>query len=151
MTQALREAIAAEARTWLGTPYHHHGRIRGVGVDCAQILAAVYGAAGVVQPDLPLGDYPAQWHLHRSDELYLQHLQQLGATPLPDGQAPQLGDIGVWRFGRTFSHGGIVVDTAGPAPLIVHAYLRRGVILSRTDDEPLAGRPVMYWSVLNGR
>lgn len=32
-----RAAVAQEALAWLGTPYHHHARIKGVGVDCAQI------------------------------------------------------------------------------------------------------------------
>lgn len=27
-------AIVAEARTWLGTPFHHQGRVKGAGVDC---------------------------------------------------------------------------------------------------------------------
>lgn len=30
------EAVT-EALTWLGTPYHHQGRIKGVGVDCRSI------------------------------------------------------------------------------------------------------------------
>jgi len=28
-----RQAIIAEARSWIGTPYLHHGRVKGVGVD----------------------------------------------------------------------------------------------------------------------
>lgn len=29
-----REQVVAEARTWLGTPFQHQGRIKGRGVDC---------------------------------------------------------------------------------------------------------------------
>ena len=139
-----RERVVSEALSWLGTPYHHHARVRGVGVDCAQLLAAVFEAAGVVGP-LDLGNYATQWHLHHSDELFLQWLQHCGAQPLPAGAAPQPGDIGVWRFGRTHSHGGIVVE-AGPDPLVVHAYIRRKVIPTRLSEAPLAGVPVAYWS-----
>lgn len=32
----------AEAITWLGTPYHHQGRVKGVGVDCGTLLCEVY-------------------------------------------------------------------------------------------------------------
>ena len=144
MSADLRQRIATEAATWLGTPYHHHARVKGVGVDCAQLLAAVFEAVGVI-PHLDLGNYATQWHLHHADELFLQWLQRCGASPLPAGQAPGVGDIGVWRYGRTHSHGGIVVD-AGPDPLIVHAYIRRKVIPTRVSEAPLAGVPVCYWS-----
>ena len=79
------------------------------------------------------------------DRSSLQWLQRCGARLLADGEAPQLGDIGVWRYGRTHSHGGIVVE-AGPDPLIVHAYIRRKVITTRVSEAPLAGAPVCYWS-----
>lgn len=32
----------AEALTWLGTPYHQQGRVKGVGVDCGTLLCEVY-------------------------------------------------------------------------------------------------------------
>ncbi len=33
--------VVRTARTWLGTPYHHQGRLKGVGVDCAGLLIGV--------------------------------------------------------------------------------------------------------------
>ncbi len=141
-----RDHIVAEARSWIGTPYHHHGRIKGVGVDCAQILAAVYEVAGLV-PHLDLGNYSPQWHLHRNEEVYLRWLENSGAKRLPESQQPQPGDIGVWQFGRTYSHGGIVVD-GGADPTLVHAYINRGVIVSRASEAPLAGRACMYWGIV---
>ena len=145
-----RDRVVVEARAWLGTPYHHHGRIRGAGVDCAQLSAAVYEAAGVVGPQ-DCGWYPPQWCLHRDRELYLEHLQRAGAKPLPDGERPLPGDMGVWRFGRTYSHGGIVVSDDHD-PLIVHAYIRSGsVVLCRASEQPLAGRPRQWWRIIDGR
>ena len=32
--QRERENLVAEALTWLGTPYHHAGRVKGGGTDC---------------------------------------------------------------------------------------------------------------------
>jgi cell wall-associated NlpC family hydrolase len=40
-------AIVAEARSWIGTPYLHDGRLKGVGVDCAGLLAACLIDLGV--------------------------------------------------------------------------------------------------------
>jgi cell wall-associated NlpC family hydrolase len=32
---SIRAAVVAEARSWLGTPFHHQGRVKAAGVDCA--------------------------------------------------------------------------------------------------------------------
>ena len=57
-----RAAVVAEARQWLRTPYHHMGRVRGAGVDCATLLAEVYARAGMVEP-VAIEFYPPDWHL----------------------------------------------------------------------------------------
>ena len=36
-----RQRVVAEAETWLRTPYHHMGRIKGGGIDCPTLLAEV--------------------------------------------------------------------------------------------------------------
>jgi NlpC/P60 family putative phage cell wall peptidase len=135
-----RAAIVAEALSWVGTPYHHHGKVKGVGVDCAQILVGVYCDTGIVPPVDP-GHYARDWHLHQSEEQYLQWLTRGGAHQVSRGRP---GDIAVFRFGRTFSHGAILVDDAGT---MCHAYVRRAVVLTRLDEAPLAGVPHQWWSI----
>lgn len=136
-----RAEVVAEAKRWIGTPYHHHGRVIGAGVDCVQILCAVYETCGVIGPTDP-GFYATDWHLHHSDELYLQGLLQASAIETED---PLPGDVVMFRFGRTWSHGGILVDDE----TVVHAYLHRGVIVTRLNEEPLAGRKPRFFT-LNG-
>lgn len=56
-----RAQIVPIARTYLGTPYHHEGGVKGVGVDCARLLACVFeecgGQVGVRASGLPkVGD-----------------------------------------------------------------------------------------------
>lgn len=140
-----RSAVAAEALSWLGTPYHHHARIKGVGVDCAQILCEVYEACRLV-PHVDPGFYATDWHLHRGEELYMGWLERSGARQV---QTPALGDVALFRFGRCFSHGGIVVEASDQleAMTVLHAYLNRGVILSRLSEEPLDGRAVQFWTL----
>ena len=140
MTPAQRDAVVAEARGWVGTPYHHHARIKGVGVDCAQLLCAVYESAGVI-PHVDPGFYPVEWHLHQSEELYEQWLAQYG-EPIPL-EAALPGDVAMFKFGRTFSHSSILVGGG----LAIHAYLHREVLLSNINEEPLQGRLVKYWSI----
>jgi NlpC/P60 family putative phage cell wall peptidase len=121
LESAQRAAVVAEARSWLGTPYHHAARLKGVGCDCLTLLAEVFARAGMVAP-IELPHYPPDWHLHRGAERYalgvLRHAAEVEGPPLP-------GDIVLWRFGRAFSHGAIVVQW----PLVIHAYLRQRVQL----------------------
>lgn len=132
---AQRAAVVAEARSWIGTPYHHEARVKGRqgGVDCAQLLIGVFSAPGVglIEP-MSVPHYPPDWHLHRDAERYLgtvlQHAYEIPGPPLP-------GDVVVWRFGRCFSHGAIVIEW----PLIVEARLGIGTVLTNIKvDKALA-------------
>ena len=112
-----RAAILAEARSWIGTPYHPCSRLKGVGVDCAQILIGVYSAVGLVEP-FETGHYPRDWMLHRDEERYLEWVQKYAHQV----DAPRPGDIAMFKFGRCVSHGAIVTDW----PTLIHAYSREG-------------------------
>ena len=137
MSEAVRTRIVAEALGWLGTPYAHRQRLKGVGVDCAQLPLAVYAAAGVIGM-ADVGAYASQWHLHRAEELYLRHLQALGGREIARAEA-QAGDFALWRYGRTFSHGAILT---GESAQVVHACRGLGVVLGDLDaDEDLRSRP----------
>ncbi|MDO5686752.1 MAG: NlpC/P60 family protein [Neisseria sp.] len=133
-----RDAVIAEAKTWLNTPYHHQGCVKGAGVDCAMLLVAVYHAVGLIPPIDPR-PYPHDWHLHRTAERYLAWLEQY-ARPV---DTPQAGDVAVWRFGRTFSHGAICLD----GTQIIHAYIGLGCILDDRGNSALSDRPVQFFSL----
>ena len=137
MTRALRAAVVQEAATWIGTPFHHAARVKGAGVDCLMLLAEVYeraGVAGHIEPPF----YVPDWHLHREAERYLQGLMRY-ARPV---KRPEPGDIVLFRFGRTFSHGAIVVEW----PRLIHAYWAIGVVWGDATLYPLADRPVRFFS-----
>lgn len=138
-TDALRAAVVAEAESWLRTPYHHSARVKGAGVDCAQILIGVYSNVGLVDP-FDTGEYPMDWMLHRDDERYLGWVRRHAV----EVEAPRLGDIAVWRFGRCFSHGAIVTGW----PSVIHAH-RPDRMVTRADGTqgPFAGRPVKFFSL----
>lgn len=140
MTPQQRDAVCTEAKTWIGTPYHHHGRIKGVGVDCGQLLVGVFHNAGLV-PNVDLGAYATDWHLHHSEELYLGWMRKFCRPILREDAQP--GDIEVFRFGRTYSHGTVIVQ----GNLRVHAYVNRAVILSAPYEEPLEGRLSQFWTL----
>lgn len=137
----MRQRVIAEAQTWLRTPYHHLADVKGVGVDCAMLVVAVYKACGLVPGELDPRPYAPDWHLHRGEERFVGWLEQY-AQPV-DVALP--GDVVIWRFGRTYSHGAIVIDDVGS---IIHAYQDAGmVVLGSVHESMLANRPMQAWRV----
>lgn len=118
-----RARFVKAALSFIGTPYHHCGRIKGAGVDCATLLICAAEEAGIPL-DFKPPDYSPHWHLHRGAQLYLHTISKI-CKPVEPPARP--GDIAIWRFGRSFSHGAIVVDW----PRIVHACIGHAV---REDD-----------------
>lgn len=134
------ENILAEARRWLGTPYHHHARVHQAGVDCAQLLYAVYVESLGLVPLFEIDDYPADWMMHRSEERFLSyildHAEEV-STPMP-------GDIAMFKWGRCFAHGAIVSDW----PVVIHADIRAGrVSLDDASQGRFAGREVKFFRI----
>ncbi len=140
-----RAAVVAVALSWKGTPFHHEGTIKGRrgGVDCGQSIRLIFEEAIGLERK-PVEQYSAQWHMHRSEEKYVGEVLARGAVEIPEGLV-QPGDIVVYKCGRSFSHGGIVVE---PWPgLIIHAVNGHGVIYSHgTTDGFVKGRERRYFT-----
>ena len=128
----LRARVVAEARSWLGTPYHHAARVKGAGVDCAMLLAAVYETCGLIAP-VAFDRYAPNWMIHRDGERLLD-IVAMRAHERPEPGKD--GDLVLYRFGRAFAHGAIVVAW----PTIIHALQGAGAILDIVDGPQLAGR-----------
>jgi NlpC/P60 family putative phage cell wall peptidase len=141
MSLSLRAAVVTEALSWIGTPFHHQGRIKGPhgGVDCLMLLAEVYERAGIIAHLVP-PFYVPDWHLHQGAERYMEGLSA-HARPI---EVAQPGDIALFRFGRTFSHGAIVTEW----PRLVHAYWLKGVVRGDATLYPLKDRPARFFTPL---
>lgn len=136
--QAERESVVTEALTWLRTPYHHIGRIKGAGVDCAMFLIEVYRTCGLI-PDIIPEPYPQDWALHRSEEKYLEWVEQYAH----EVEAPLPGDVVLYKFGRCVSHGGIVLSW----PRIIHVYVGEGCVYADGEKGMLEGRLAGFYSL----
>lgn len=147
-----RAAFVEEALTWIGTPFGDCADIKGPGgaVDCAMLMTRCAVDTGLLAPFDPR-PYAPRWHLHRNEELFVDFVTgKLGAHEI---ETPQFGDIAVWQFGRTYSHGGILINSDE----IVHAYYANRMVIKTRLDEPLlsqtAGangvkpRPVRYFDL----
>lgn len=120
MPTAQQSAIVAAALQWLRTPYHHRARIKGVGVDCAMLLWAVFVDELRLVPPVDFDEYPHDWMLHRSEERFLQAVQTC-ARAVDD---PQPGDVVLYKIGRCYAHAAIVIAW----PTIIHADIRSGAV-----------------------
>jgi cell wall-associated NlpC family hydrolase len=128
-----RAAVVAEARQWIGTPYHHMGRLKGVGCDCLTLLVEVYLRTGMIAGPVEVPFYRPDVMLHSSVEGYLEGFLQHGhevETPLP-------GDTVLFRWGKSYGHGGLVEAW----PWIINADPRAGVSRANATQGRL-GRPI---------
>lgn len=125
MANVSRAGIVSLARTWIGTPYHHAADVKGAGVDCGMFLVRVFVDVGLV-PSFDPRPYASDWHLHRGEERYLGFILAR-CDERDDIAEAQIGDVLVFRFGRCWSHGGIVSAT-GPLSLI-HAFAPAGCVV----------------------
>lgn len=139
-TAEARKRIVEEARRFLQTPYHHMGRVRDAGIDCATLILEVYEQAGIT-PHIEIPYYSRQWNCHRSEELYLAAIVRHGGREIR--HLPEPGDLAVFREGRTYSHGAIVVKW----PEVIHATDPEGVTIADAMREPLVSRRVRFFSL----
>lgn len=99
-----RDAIVAEAQSWLGTPYHHLGRRKGVGTDCVGIVLGVLAACGThVQPN--------RWVYNRRAEdgdLDLEMGQVLQRVPLAEAGPGDVATFWIRPRERRVQHCGIL-------------------------------------------
>jgi cell wall-associated NlpC family hydrolase len=133
-----RKEIVDEAISWLRTPYHHEARVKRSGVDCGMLLAEVFERVGLI-PHIDPSHYPPDFMMHRADEWYLSiistYCHEIEGDPLP-------GDVMLFKVGRLYAHGGIVIDW----PMIIHASIQDKVVAwGDANLNPLAARQKRFF------
>lgn len=124
-----RRRVQAEARSWLGTPYHPRAGVKGVGCDCAYLLLKVYETVGLAPPIDP-GPYRSGMAMLRSGErMYLGLVEQFAVRR--DPPRPQPGDVVLFRFVR-LTHGGIVDEW----PYFIHAFHPYSQVVRSSVQDP---------------
>lgn len=95
MSDVLRAQIVAEARRWIGTPYHHQASLLGVGCDCLGLVRGVWRGCIGAEPEAP-GPYAPDWaEAMRVESLALAAGRHMQARPL-DAWRP--GDVLLFRW-----------------------------------------------------
>ena len=137
-----RARIIAEAISWVRTPFHDDARLKGIGVDCAQLVAGVYLDAGVV-PAFEIPRYTAQWFMHRSEEKLLDFVSRFGRE-IPESDV-RPGDLAIYKIARAYAHAAIIVDWPSE---IIHAHMpSRMVVRASPRGGDLHGAPIKFFSL----
>ena len=111
-----RSAIVAEARSWIGTPYHHQASLKGVGCDCLGLVRGVWRALLGPEPEAIPG-YSADWGEAGAEEPMLAAARRHLIEIEPESAGP--GDVLVFRMrpGRVAKHAGVKTSSSS----FVHA------------------------------
>jgi cell wall-associated NlpC family hydrolase len=137
-----REKIVEEALSWRGTPWHHEARVKGGGVDCGMLLLEVFEKAGLI-PRIEPAHYGPDFMLHRGDEWFALYVLKYADEVKEPPYLP--GDVILFRHGRIFSHGGIIIDW----PSIIHASAQeKAVNWGNVEQHPLSAQK---WKVFRYR
>ena len=109
-------AIYEHARACLETPFVHQGRVLGVGMDCAGVVAHAVSAAG-----LPVNDVFGYTRAPMGGLLKQTLDSHSFVRRIPVSETPVAGDILLMHFGNEPQHLAIAGETT-----IVHAYQNVG-------------------------
>jgi len=130
--------IVACARGWLGTRFHHQGRLKKTdqhkgGVDCLGLLVGVAAELKLSAPDgAALAAYDDTHYSHQPDTKYLQEKLSSLLTPIAVSKISP-GDVFLLNIDESPQHLGIVSNMAEGLGLI-HAYAQaRRVVEHRLD------------------
>lgn len=115
--------IVQSARELLGTPFHHQGRISGVGVDCVGLVILVARKLGYVPSDFDFTGYPRYPDGKVLIEQLGLHLIEIAKPNM------QIGDIVCVAFDKHPQHVGIIGDYRHGGFSIIHAAGKHGKVI----------------------
>lgn len=134
---AKRADIIACARTYIGTPFQHQGRIKGRAMDCVGLVLCVGKELGLSVPDYPLNYDPEP-----TDDTVLRECKKYLREILVEQMQP--GDVACMDVGGRVvmpSHTCIISPLA-PGVGIIHAYNWIGKVCEHTLDKAWRDRIV---------
>jgi NlpC/P60 family putative phage cell wall peptidase len=126
MTLGLR--TAAEARSWIGTPYLHQASVKGAGTDCLGLLRGVWRSVLGREPE-PVPPYTEDWAEPAGEEILFAAAERW--LRRKDPSCAEVGDVLLFRLrqGCIAKHLGIQSEIGAEASF-VHAYNNHGVVES---------------------
>ena len=135
MSKITQQLIVIQARSWIGTPFHHQARLKGVGCDCLGLIVGVVDKLGLCDKyGAPLTGYDEVTYSKEPDGQYLMQklCELLEEVPPADARA---GDLALFTVRNNPQHMAILSDYDGGIGMI-HAYApARRVVEHRLDND----------------
>ncbi len=126
--------ITVQARTWLGTPFHHQARLKGKGCDCLGLIVGVVDELGLVdESGRLLSSYDEINYSKEPDGKYLiQKLENILDEVNPS--EIKAGDLALFKMGNNPQHLAIITDYQGGLGMI-HCYAQARKVVEHRFDE----------------
>lgn len=127
--------IVTQARTWLGTPFHHQARLKGKGCDCLGLIVGVVDELGLKDAHgRLLSSYDEITYPKEPDGSYLieKLTSLLDEVPIADARA---GDLALFRVRENPQHLAILSDYEGGLGMIHSFAPSRRVVEHRLDND----------------
>ena len=135
LIMSTRDDIVRQARTWLGTPFHHQARLKAVGCDCLGLIVGVVDELGLKDSSgTPLAAYDEVTYSREPDGAYLTQklVGLLDEVPIAEMRA---GDLALFRVRENPQHLAILTDYENTIGMI-HCFAQaRRVVEHRLDDD----------------
>jgi len=135
----LREAIVAESREWIGTPWKHQASLKGVGADCIGFVAGVARGVGIQEAEAFRRDLRFRGYGRTPDPALLR---MAVAAYLNPTDTPLPGDVLLMRFEQDPQHFGLLTA----ADYMIHAYAQARKVAEHRIDDKWRARIVAYFS-----
>lgn len=148
----MEQKIVDCARSWLGTKFRYHGRLKksetgAGGVDCLGLIVGVGGEIGAVCRGQPIGNFDRLDYPKIMDKKSFEaHMDRVFPVIFSGGE--KIGDIILFEYGVNLYHLGILTDMG---VIHCHSTLRK-VVEHRLDEFWLSKIRKFYrWEFANRR
>jgi NlpC/P60 family putative phage cell wall peptidase len=135
MADRTKNNIVIQARTWIGTPFHHQARLKGKGCDCLGLIVGVVDELSLKDKHgQPLAGYDEVTYSKEPDGAYLTEklTALLDEVPIAEAQA---GDLALFKVRENPQHMAFLTDYENTLGM-VHSYApARRVVEHRLDDD----------------
>lgn len=130
--------IVLKAREYLGTPFRHQGRLKGVGVDCAGLVVCV-------AHELKLSDFDfrAYGPMPNASKLQMILNEQMDKIDYSDAT---VGDVYLMKFDKEPQHLAIITDIG-----LIHSYADAGSVVEHRIDDYWRSRIVGAYRFKKGK
>tara|TARA_R110000772_G_scaffold83288_5_gene176126 strand:+ start:1452 stop:1922 length:471 start_codon:yes stop_codon:yes gene_type:complete len=130
-----RSRLREVSSSWVGTPFHSHGAVKGRGVSCIFLIEEILIEVGAIERgEFKLPHGLISWGRHNEESLIEGFMiepevrKHLRRVDIEEGIAP--GDIVPMRIERTIHHLGLAIDGTH----LIHCHRKKGVMIDSFED-----------------